>query len=109
MLTSCFGVSASHPNAVAISRGVPRWYKGRTYMPLAPSWALIKVRDEAEYTRRYKIEVLARLDPRKVADDLGADAVLLCWERPGEFCHRRLVAAWLKETLGMDVLELVSA
>jgi hypothetical protein len=32
---------------------------------------------------------------------------LLCWEAPGKFCHRRLVAAWLEDALGIDVPEYV--
>lgn len=95
-------------NTVAISQGVPKSYKGRTYKALAPSWALVKVKDEAEYRRRYKEEVLSRLNPEQVLKDLGEDAVLLCWEKPGEFCHRQLVAEWLQETLGVAVTELRS-
>jgi hypothetical protein len=92
-------------NAVAISQGVPGWYKGRVYKSLAPSWELVRIKDTEEYTRRYREEVLNRLDPKKVYKDLG-DAILLCWEKPGEFCHRRLVAEWLEETLGIKVPEL---
>jgi len=93
-------------NAVAISQGVPKWYKGKVYKKLAPSWALVKVEDEKEYVRRYKYEVLDRLDPAQVLKELGEDAVLLCWEKPGEFCHRRIVAEWLEGELGIEVPEL---
>lgn len=89
---------------VAISQGIPKWYKGKTYKALAPSWALIKLKDMDEYTRRYKAEVLAKLDPRKVYKDLGEDAILLCWEKTG-FCHRYLVAEWLEESLGVKIPE----
>lgn len=34
------------------------------------------------------------------------DAILLCWEASGNFCHRRLVADWFKKELGIEVLEL---
>jgi hypothetical protein len=30
---------------------------------------------------------------------------MLCWEAPGEFCHRRLVAEWLEGELGIQVPE----
>ncbi len=93
-------------NAVAISQGVPKWYKGKVYKKLAPSWALVKIEDEKEYVRRYKYEVLDRLDPAQVLKELGEDAVLLCWEKPGEFCHRRIVAEWLEGELGIEVPEL---
>jgi uncharacterized protein (DUF488 family) len=49
---------------------------------------------------------LSKLDPQKVFSDLGQDAILLCWEKPGEDCHRRLVAEWLEGLLGIKVPEL---
>ena len=42
----------------------------------------------------------------EVFEDLGEDAILLCWEAPGKFCRGRLVAAWLEEKLGVQVPEL---
>jgi hypothetical protein len=45
-------------------------------------------------------------DPQKVFEDRGEDTILLCWEAPGKFCRRRLVAAWLEEKLGVQVPEL---
>jgi uncharacterized protein (DUF488 family) len=61
--------------------------------------------DEATYQVEYQ-KILDNLDPRQVFDDLGEDAILLCWEAPGKFCHRRLVAAWLEKHLGRSVPEL---
>lgn len=107
MNTSYFSSKAWHgKNAVAISRGVPKWFKGRAYMALAPSWELVRIKDKDVYTKRYTAEVLNKLEPHKVVKELGDDAVLLCWERSGEFCHRRLVAEWLRATLGIEVSEL---
>ena len=73
----------------------------------APSRALIRLAklSEAEYTRRYNEEVLSKLDAEEVYDEQGKDAILLCWEIPGTFCHRRLVAGWLEEALGISVPE----
>jgi len=111
MQTSNFARSGSHPKAVAISRTQPRGWTGRAYEPLAPPWRLLQAAksgaiDEAEYIRRYRAEVLSKLDPTRVYADLGEDAVLLCWERSGAFCHRRLVAEWFEEKLGVAVPEL---
>jgi len=97
MQTSNFARSGSDPKAVAISRTRPRGWTGRAYEPLAPPWRLLAEAlsgeiDEEEYTRRYRSEVLSKLDPAAVYADLGEDAVLLCWENSGAFCHRRLVA-----------------
>jgi len=107
MFTSYFGnvrKSLQGQNVVAIAQGIPKWYTGKRYMPLAPSWALIRLTDEAEYCRGYA-QVLAKLDARGVYEFLGGDAILLCWEKPGEFCHRRLVAEWLQLHLGITVPE----
>lgn len=111
MQTSNFARSGSHPRAVAISRTRPRGWTGRIYEPLAPPWRLLAEAlsgeiDEEEYTRRYRAEVLSKLDPATVRADLGEDAVLLCWENSGAFCHRRLVAEWFEEALGILVLEV---
>jgi len=111
MQTSHFSRSGSDPKAVAISRSQPQGWTGRVYEPLAPSWRLVQEAksgaiDEDEYIRRYREEVLSKLDPARVYADIGEDAILLCWERPGAFCHRRLVAEWFEEKLGVLVPEV---
>jgi len=58
-----------------------------------------------EYAIEYQRETLNKLDPTKVFEELGFDVVLLCWEAPGKFCHRRLVAEWLEEALSIEVPE----
>jgi len=49
MFTSYFGnvKNLKGQKLVAISQGIPKWYIGPRYMPLAPSWGLIKLTDEA--------------------------------------------------------------
>ena len=78
-------------------------------MPLAPSWQLVNLikttGDETLYRQLYQEQVLSRLDPQQVYDDLGPDAVMLCWESPGKFCHRRLVAEWLENALSIQINE----
>jgi hypothetical protein len=99
MNTSYFAKSAKHPNAVAICAKVPDWFKGRQYKKLAPSWDIFnewkKTGDNALYVRRFNLEILFELDPVQVIQDLGKDAVLLCYESPGKFCHRHEVAKWI--------------
>ena len=89
---------------VSIAFHSPGAYRGRSYPALAPRRAMLKM-DEATYRVEYQ-KILDHLDPRQVFNDLGEDAILLCWEAPGKFCHRRLVAEWLEEHLGRPVLEL---
>jgi hypothetical protein len=103
--TSNFARSAKDPNAVAISQGVPRWYKGRRYMPLAPPRWLLKAKDAELFNQEYRKQLEA-LDAKQVAEDLGPDPILLCWESFNVRCHRRLVAEWLEMKLGIVVPEL---
>jgi len=99
-----------NPQAVSIAHWPPRWWGSRRrYIALAPSADLLK-RAKAgmpwpEYVAEYKRDVLAKLDPAKVYADLS-DSILLCWERPGEDCHRRLVAEWIESSLGVKVPEM---
>jgi uncharacterized protein (DUF488 family) len=110
MNTSYFSISAKHPKAVSIAAKAPKGFVGREYKKLAPNyWFFKKYKedgDEKFYTEQYRKEVLDKLDPKKVFEELGEDAIMLCWEGRGKFCHRRLVAEWLKEKLNIEVLEL---
>ncbi len=106
------------PGRVSIARWVPRGTPAgyRIYKPLAPRRDMLKMTLE-QYRRLYVGEILAAHDPQTVDFDLnrlagGAEPVLLCWERQPDlasgktFCHRRMVADWLSETLGLDVPEI---
>jgi hypothetical protein len=115
MKTSCFALYQG-PGRVCIARWAPRGTPAgyRMFAPLAPGAWFNKV-PEDEYRRRYFGEILAQLDARAVVADLerlagGAEPVLLCWERPPftatNWCHRRMVAEWLKSTIGLEVPEL---
>lgn len=86
-------------NGVSIARTQPTTHP--EYPDLMPSWYLLKDYknnniDEAEYEHEYYRDVLSHLDPAKVAADLNGK-VLLCWERPENFCHRHIVAEWLNK------------
>jgi hypothetical protein len=107
VFTSCFGRLKQLPpglEPVAISIGVPRWYRGRRELRLAPSWKMLQM-TKTDYDRHFARQ-LARLDPRELYDSLGPTAVLLCWEAPGVRCHRRKVAEWFEASLKVKVPEL---
>ena len=110
MKTSYFAKYRDGANGVSIALFPPKGYKGRRYMKLAPpEWLLRAYKskpDEEQYKKDYDEHVLSKLDPRQVYDDLGENAVLLCYEAPGKFCHRRLVAEWLERCLGIKIPEL---
>ena len=84
------------------------------YKRLAPKLSWWKVweetRDNEYYAKQYNNTVLEVLNPRGVVDDLyklSGDRIpcLMCYERPGEFCHRHLVAEWLEKHLNIKVKE----
>lgn len=111
MQTSYFARSGHLKNSVSIALKCPPFYKGREYKILAPQWWFLKKykedHDETYYMKIYRELILKPLDPIKVFKELGVESILLCWEGPGKFCHRRLVAEWFNETLGLIVPELV--
>jgi len=108
---------------VRITRMPPRWklpYKTVGMIELAPTFQMLK---DAKLPGGAKVfdeafdELLKRLDPRAVVANLRTmqhehgctGVVLLCYEdlrKPGERCHRKQVANWLKEKLGIQVEEL---
>lgn len=98
---------------ISIARYAPKWTPAgfEDYSKLEPGPWFKSVTQE-RYVELYRAEVLSKLDPRKTFDELqelahGAEPVLLCWEKPGDFCHRRLVAAWFGEKLGINVAEFI--
>lgn len=106
--TSNFKLSGKNPLSVAISNGTRGYNHVRKYKALAPPWSLVKCFDPVEFNLEY-MKQLRQLDPRKVVEEILAgheDAIMLCWEAPGEFCHRRVVAGWLENELGILVPEL---
>ena len=122
--TSYFGKMKSFPPNVipiAICGGIPDWYKGLWYRKLAPKWEFFQVwkqtHDNDYYIRNFNELVLNKISANRVAADIqlmlpletraemqssvwlneDIHVVLLCYEKPGDFCHRHLVSAWLNE------------
>ena len=87
---------------ISISRFTPKWFEeDYNALELAPSKELLletkagNVTDE-EYTKRYKEETLSKLNPGVIAKKYK-DSIFLCYESSDDFCHRQLVADWLRE------------
>jgi len=99
-------------NAVSIALSKPQWYTNcREYKKLFPTWKLLnkykKDKDEEYYIEHYYKDVLDKLDAKQVYDELGENAVLLCWEKSSDFCHRHIVSSWLQENLGIEIKEYI--
>lgn len=113
MKTSYYARVKPGKSTICISRGMPKWATYKRYFPLAPGpW--FKSVSQEEYITKYFNEILSKLDPQKVWDELhelteGEEPILLCYEAPDKFCHRRLVALWFEEYLKVQVPELSKA
>jgi uncharacterized protein (DUF488 family) len=112
--TSYFKKAKDLPNVVSIARSDFPWpmkgYRFGKYEALLPSLSLC--RDwrtgnltKGEYSQRYYSETLSKLNPTSVYKELDGK-ILLCHETSESFCHRRLVAKWLEDSLGVNVPEL---
>ena len=108
MKTSCFR-KYKGDDAISIALYAPENWKGSHFPALAPSRELLNLSkysnlEHSKYIEIYREEVLSKLNPKEVYEELK-DKVLLCWENPGEFCHRRIVAEWLEDSLGVEIPE----
>lgn len=107
--TSNFSKNGNNENAVAICGKSPAFFKGMEYKKLAPKYWFFKKykedHDEEFYIKHYYLEVLSKLDPQKVYEELDGK-ILLCYEKETDFCHRFLVADWLEQKLGIKVEEI---
>lgn len=117
MYTSYFGNLKNVPldyTPIAICAKVPKGYKGLQYKKIAPSYnILMRYKadgDEEAYIRDYKEEILRELNPKQIYRELKNYArtdkiVLLCYEKPEDFCHRHIVAEWFTNA-GIETSEL---
>lgn len=113
MMTASFFLAKGRRGLVSIARWSPPGFEHLPrYAPLVPGRWFNSV-TRAEYEVLYGRQ-LAALDARQVVADLhqlagDATPLLLCWERldrPGQYCHRRMAAAYLERELGLVVPEL---
>ena len=98
---------------ISICGKAPEWYKGLQYKKLAPKYDFFmkwkENHDNDYYIKCFNEQVLNKLDQIEVYQELCSLAnsdniALICYEKPSDFCHRHLVANWLKES-GFDVKE----
>ena len=130
--TSYFGnvkrIKAADPSAVlvAVCGGLPPYWKDgpdakwlKEAAPKREWWQewKEKFKDDPNseesvvwYKDKYEKTVLMALNPCAVDVKLlewgkAGNVYLLCYEKAGEFCHRRLLAEWLNRKLGLKVEE----
>ena len=112
--TSYFGNLKKLPEniiPISICAKAPDWWKGLQYKKLAPKYQFFmewkKNKDNNYYIEHFNEEVLKGLEASEVVMELkhlcgksmytNIDIVLLCYEKPEDFCHRHLVAEWLNQ------------
>lgn len=96
----------SHVKPISICAYPPSWFAGPNFEKLAPNKNILmeykQAGDTDEFSKRYKEDTLARLNPEDVVEELRAmtstkDVALVCFEKSEDFCHRHLIAQWLRE------------
>lgn len=119
--TSYFGRLPRFPEnivPISICGKAPDWYGGLQYKKLAPKYDFFmkwkETHDNDYYIRCFNEQVLDKLNAEDVLLELSElagfnnrhnDICLICYEKPEDFCHRHLVADWLRKN-GFECEEL---
>ena len=113
LYTTYFGKLKKLPKdiiPISICGKVPEWYDGLQYKKLAPKYDFFmkwkENHDNGYYAKCFKDQVLNNLEPSEVVMELkhlcdksmyaNIDIALICYEKPEDFCHRHIVAKWLR-------------
>ena len=95
---------------ISIARWNPKWFHGFTMQELAPTkYMLSDACSTEEYIRLYK-QILSGMYSGAILKSIesmgkGRDVALLCYEKPGDFCHRHMFAEWFTKTTGIQIDE----
>jgi hypothetical protein len=109
--TSNYARKGKDPKSFAISVKPPQWYDGERLPILAPTWRIVMALKEGEITEdQYTKEYITLLKERNVdafrlVETLPDGCYLLCYESPGTFCHRRVLARWIEHHTGICIHE----
>lgn len=112
--TSYFGnmkrLSAAGIMPIGIARWKPRFYNGVNMFSVAPTrYMLSDACGQEEYIKLYN-EILRSRGAQNILNEIesiakGRNVALLCYEKPGDFCHRHLLADFLNKELGLNISE----
>ena len=112
--TSYFAKLKSLPDnivPISICGKAPDWYNGLQYKKLAPKYDFFmewkKNHDNDYYIKCFIEQVLSNIRASDVVMELkhlcgkslweNSSIALICYEKPSDFCHRHLVAEWLRQ------------
>lgn len=112
--TSYFGnirrLNESGIFAICVAIGKPRYLNLPQMINVAPTrYMLSDACSYEEYLRLYD-QILARQNAYQVVKQIealsgGRDVALCCYEKPGDFCHRHILAKWITDNTGIEVKE----
>lgn len=112
--TSYFGNSKKLHEAgikiICVAIGRPRFIKAPQMLNVCPTRYMVSGPcSKEEYLRLYD-QILAKQDAHQVVKQIemlsgGSDVALCCYEKPGDFCHRHILAKWITDNTGIEVKE----
>lgn len=88
---------------ISIALFPPKWYEGKELKALAPDVTFFEGYKEHLITEerfkkfyQYKIEKIGKNRILEMINEIAdGDVALLCFERPGEMCHRHILGNYL--------------
>lgn len=101
---------------ISIARYSPKWYDGDGDSYFAPSPELLSGYKSGEISADKYTEIyLNQLNRDEVYSHIIAlkdkyenkSIILLCYEAPDDFCHRHVLAKYIKDNYGVKVEEFV--
>ena len=112
--TSYFGnsrkLNESGIKIICVAIGRPRFIKAPQMLNVCPTRYMVNGPcSREEYLRLYD-QILAKQDAHQVVKQIeelsgGSDVALCCYEKPGDFCHRHILAKWITDNTGIEVKE----
>lgn len=116
--TSYFGNKKALDKAGVVMVSVARWQPRYCPVPfvaldVAPTVWMLKEATSQQYDEEYK-RILSKLDvpgfiKRLESFGKGADVALCCYEKPGDFCHRHVLAEYITAQTGIEIKEFEAA
>lgn len=113
--TSYFGnhrkLAASNIKMICVALGKPKYYNAPQIIEVAPRRYMLDDKwTYEEYTNMYLNDVLSKVNPQELIQTIqrfsnGQDVALCCYEKPGDFCHRHILAKWLTEKTEIEIKE----
>lgn len=96
---------------ISISRWSPRWLHIPEWKTVAPPERLLlnskqHIITQDDYARVYRNNLENNRDVilSEFEEFKDRDCILLCYEGPGAFCHRHLLAKWLNQQYQDDLV-----